>query len=164
MANYVAFTAPINPAGSSPVLNVSQLWKGLQIKVGSAETFVGAAIESTDVLKTYKTEKTNLPVTEREVVFREGNRRVHETVIEYYPTKVEFHQKDGSKVMNILSRGAGGESDLYMTYTFEWLHPELEGDEAGLKEKRTKEEAMSKLAVESTIKVMRELVENGRIS
>ena len=162
-ANYVAFTAPINPVNASPVLTRSQIWAGLEIKIGSGETFVGGAIESTTVLKKYTTEKTNLPVTEREVLFRADQRRVHETCIAYEPMKVEFHQPDGSRVMNVVSQGAGGETDLYMTYTFEWLHPELEGDEEGLRKKKAGEEAMAQKAVESTIQVMRELVQNGRI-
>lgn len=161
-ANYVAFTAPINPSNASPVLTIDQVWAALQIKVGSGQTFVPGAILSTDVLKKYETE-TGLPVTDREVTFKEGNRKVKETCVEYYPMKVEFHQPDGSKVMNIVSEGAGGEKDLYMTYTFEWLHPELESDEGGLKKRLETEKAMSKMAVEGTIKVIRELVTSGKI-
>lgn len=160
-ANYIAFTAPINPSGASPTLTRKQIWAGLEIKIGSGETFVGAAIESTTVLKKYPDPKTQLPVTEREVLFRADQRRVHETCVAYEPMKVEFLQPDGSKVVNVVSQGAAGEEDLYMTYTFEWLHPGM--DEAGLKEKKKAEEAMAQKAVESTIQVMRELVQKGTI-
>ncbi|ETN38946.1 uncharacterized protein HMPREF1541_06988 [Cyphellophora europaea CBS 101466] len=163
MANYVAFTAAINPPNATTVITREQVWAGLEIKIESGETFVGAAIQSTDVLKKYSQEKTGLPVTEREVVFRDGGRRMHETCVAFEPMKVEFHQKDGGRVMNIISQGAGGETDLYMTYTFEWQHPELKGDAAGLAEKKKGEEAMAKKAVESTIEVLRELVQNGKI-
>ena len=161
-ANYVAFTAPINPSGASPVLTLEKIWNGLHIKVGSGETFVGGAILNTEVLKTGHTDK-GLPYTDREIIFAEGNRKVKEHCVIYHPMKVEFHQPNGTIVMNIVSRGAGGEDDLYMTYTFEWLHPELEGDEAGLAKKKETELAMAQTAVESTIKVMRRLAEEGKI-
>ena len=161
-ANYIAYTAPINPPDASPVLTLDQLWQGLELKIRSGETFVGGAILQTDVLKTYNDDKGR-PVTEREVLFRDGNRRVHETCVLYHPMKVEFLQKDGGRVMNIISQGGRGEQDFYMTYTFEWMHPECEGDTEALEKSRQKEEAMAKTAVESTIKVMRELVESGKI-
>ncbi|KAL6250497.1 hypothetical protein RBB50_002799 [Rhinocladiella similis] len=159
-ANYVAFSAPINPPGASPVLTYSQIWQGLLKKIRAAQDFVGAAIISTDVISE-STNEHGLPVTVREVVFREGNRRVEERCIAFEPMKVEFHQPNGSKVQNVISQDAGG--NLYMTYTFEWLHYELEGDEAGLKAAKDKEWKMSQLAVEKTIEVMREMVQDGRI-
>lgn len=86
---------------------------------------------------------------------------MREECIAYEPMKVEFHQPDGSKVQNVISQGSQGE--LYMTYTFEWLHPECEGDEEALKHKRDKEWTIAKMAVEETIRVMREMVKDGRI-
>lgn len=74
---------------------------------------------------------------------------------------VEFLQPgDGGRVQNIVSEGADGE--LYMTYTFEWKHPELEGDGEGLRRRLEVERKMAKVAVEGTIKVMREMVADGR--
>jgi Domain of unknown function (DUF1857) len=119
-ANYIAFTAPINPAGASPVLTRDQVWAALELKINSGETFVGGAITNTDVLKTGHTD-SGLPYTDREVTFREGNRKVKEHCVKFRPMKVEFHQPDGSRVMNIVSQGAGGDEDLFMTYTFEVL-------------------------------------------
>ncbi|RMD43914.1 hypothetical protein DV735_g1179, partial [Chaetothyriales sp. CBS 134920] len=164
-ANHVAYTAPINPAGADPILTRSEIWAGLERKIRAAEEFVGGAITSTDVIKEYRDEKTGLPVTVREVVFANAEMgRVTETCIAFYPMKVEFHQNNGSKVQNIISQGAGGSKDLYMTYTFEWQHPELEGKgEATLQEKKVQEEKTAQVAVESTIKVMREMVRDGRI-
>jgi len=158
--NNVAFTAPINPSSASTKLSLDQIWQGLERKIRAGQDFVGGAITSTDVISTSTTDK-GLPVTVRVVNFKEGNRKVEETCITYHPAKVEFHQKNGSKVQNVISEGADGE--LYMTYTFEWLHPECEGDEKALEEKRVKEKNMAKTAVESTIKVMREMLEDGRI-
>ena len=161
-ANYVAFTAPINPSGASPVLTRSQVWSCLKVKITSGETFVGAAISNTSVLKTGTTEGGQ-KYTDREVTFREGNRKVKEHCIAFPQMKVEFHQPDGSRVMNIVSQGAGGEEDLYMTYTFEWLLPDLEGDDKALAEKRVQQQKMSQSAVEGTITIMRKLISEGKI-
>ena len=158
----IAYTAPINPSGASPVLTRAQVWSGLELKITAAQEFV-KAILSTEVISEEKAPGTELPVTNREVVFKEGNKRVQERCITCEPTKVEFHQGDGSKVMNIVSEGAGGETDLYMTYSFEWLHPELEGDQQGQKERYKFEHTMAKTAVESTIDVMRKMVKSGKL-
>ena len=163
-ANHVAFTAAINPAGKTPVLTRDQIWKGLERKIRAGQDFVGAAITDTEVLKEYKQDSTGLPVTVRMVHFANttmGN--VEETCIAFRPMKVEFHQGNGSKVQNVISEGAGGAEDLYMTYTFEWLHPELEGKEDEMNAALQREKAMAKTAVENTIRVMREMVEDGRI-
>ena len=162
--NHVAFTAPVNPTGASPVLTRAQIWSGLEKKIRAGQDFVGGAITTTDVVKEYRTDRTDLPVTVREVVFKDPSMgKVEETCIAFYPMKVEFHQKNGSKVQNVISQGAGGDEDIYMTYTFEWLHPELEGKEDELKATHEKEKAMAQKAVESTIEVMRKMVNDGRI-
>lgn len=157
LANYVAFTAPINPPSTDPQLTLDQVWALLRRKIRLAEDFVPAAIASTDVVSE-STDADGRPVTTRVVTFHEGNRRVEEVVTTFYPMKVEFRQPDGSRVMNIVSKSANGE--LYMTYTFEWLHADL--DEAALAETRVKEEAGAKTAVEGTIRAMRQMVLDGR--
>ncbi|EXL90946.1 hypothetical protein NOF04DRAFT_19278 [Fusarium oxysporum II5] len=158
-ANHIAYTERINPSGVTTALSVEQLWPLLQRKIRRAHEFVPAGITSTKVLST-STTPLGLPVTVREAVFLEGGRVVREECIEYYPVKVEFVQPDGSKVQNIISEGPDGE--LYMTYTFEWLHPELEGDVTALAQKREHEMKLAKLAIGSTLKVMREMVVDGR--
>jgi len=159
-SNHVAYTAAINPASATPKLTTAQIWTGLQLKTRAGQDFVGGAILSTDVIST-STNEQGFPVVVREVVFRDGNKRVRETCVEYEPTKVEFWQEDGSKVQNVISRGSEGE--LYMTYVFDWLHPECEGDAKALQEKEKGEWDIGKMAVESTIKIMREMVKDGRI-
>lgn len=159
-SNNIAYTAAINPADASPVLTTSQIWKALEKKIRAGEDFVGGAITATTVLST-STTPAGHPVTEREVTFRDGNRVVHETCIAFEPMKVEFHQPDGSKVQNVVSQGAGGEHDLYLTYTFEWLHDGATPDQlAAFKEKEWK---VATMAVEKTIQVIREMVKDGRI-
>ncbi|KAJ6000195.1 hypothetical protein N7481_000604 [Penicillium waksmanii] len=155
--NNVAFTAPINPPGITP-LSLSQIWAGLLLKIRSAETFVAAAIESTDVISE-STDSQGNSVTTREVLFRETQKKVKEVVTAFETCRVEFQQPDGSRVSNVISEGAGGE--LFMTYIFEWRHPDASKEElAALLEK---EKRMSKMAVEGTIKVMHQLAEEKKI-
>ncbi|KAJ5175449.1 Protein of unknown function DUF1857 [Penicillium canariense] len=156
--NNLAFTAPINPPGLTP-LTRSQIWAGLQLKVRSAETFVAAAIQSTDVLSESTDPVTGNAVTVREVLFRESQKKVKEVVTAFEPCRVEFEQPDGSRVSNVVSEGAAGE--LYMTYIFEWRHPGVSAEE--LAAALEKEKAMSRAAVEGTIRVLRQLVEAGKL-
>jgi hypothetical protein len=156
--NNIAFTAPINPPGQSPVLTVDQIWNGLLLKVRSAETFVPAAIQSTKVVSESYDDNGN-PVTVREVLFRESQKTVQETVTAFEAGRVEFVQPEGSKINNVISEGADGE--LYMTYIFEWRHPGVSKEElAAFAEKERK---MSQMAVEGTIKVLRQLVEEKKL-
>jgi len=157
-SNNVAYTAAINPPSATTKLELQHIWPLLQRKIRRAQDFVGAAITATEVLEV-KTTDDGHRVTSREVVFREGNRRVHEDCVEYEPMRVEFRQPDGSRIQNIVSEGAGGE--LYMTYAFEWRHPELAGDAAALAEKLAKEKKMAQVAVEETLKAMRAFVAAG---
>lgn len=156
-AVYISYTGLINPPSATPVLTRAQVWSGLEIKVTAAQDFVGAII-STDVVSTSE-DQHGRKVTQREVVFKEGNRRVSERVVEFAKNKVVFHQTDGSQVQNIISQGADG--DLYMTYDFEWLHSGMGEEE--LEEKRQSYQKMSKMAVESSIDAIREMVKSGRI-
>ncbi|KAJ5201642.1 Protein of unknown function DUF1857 [Penicillium cinerascens] len=156
-ANNVAFTAPINPPGSTP-LSRDQIWAGLLLKIRSAETFVSAAIQSTDVLSE-STSPSGNAVTVREILFREGQKRVKETVTAFEKCRVEFEQPDGSRISNVVSEGAGGV--LYMTYIFEWRHPGVGAEE--MQALLKKEKKMSQMAVEGTIKVLRQLVEEKKL-
>ena len=160
-SNYVAFTAPINPPSTQPHLTRPQIWACLLRKIKAGQDFVGGAILSTTVLEEYSDGDTGAPVVVREVVFREGNRKVKETCIACEPTKVDFLQPDGSRIQNVVSEDAEGA--LWMTYVFEWRHPGMEGREEELKEARGKEEKMARVAVESTIVAMREMVRDGRV-
>lgn len=156
-ANYVAYTAPINPPSAEPKLTEAQIWALLRRKIRRAEDFVGGAILETEVVSETK-DTQERPVTTRMVTFREGNRRVEEVVTTFYPVKVEFKQPNGSHIANIVSRGPGDE--LYLTYTFDWVHPDL--DDGALAEKRIVEQGMAKHSVESTIAAMRKMVADGR--
>lgn len=92
-------------------------------------------------------------------MFVESQRKAQETVEAFEPSRVIFKQQDGSTISNIISEDAHGE--LFMTYTFEWRHPDVTDEEnpALLK----KEKKMSRMAVEGTIAVLRRLVDTGKI-
>lgn len=156
--NNIAFTAPVNPPGSTPVLTRDQIWAGFLIKIRSAETFVPAGIQSTSVISQSIDQNGN-PVTVREVIFRENQRKVEETVTAYKDSRIDFVQPDGSLISNILSEGAGGE--LFMTYAFEWRHPGASSQE--LDAFNVKERKLSQMAVEGTIAAMRGLATKGEI-
>lgn len=154
-ANNIAYTAPINPPGETP-LTRDQVWAGLLLKIRSAETFLPSAIESTEVLSESVEPSTGNAVTIREIVFCETKTRIQETVMAFEPCRVDFEQANTS-ASNVISEGAAG--DLYLTYVFEWRHPTCTPEE--LAAKLAKEKRMSQLAVEGTIKVLRQLVEAG---
>lgn len=156
--NNLAYTAPINPPSATP-LTLDQIWAALVMKVRSAETFVPAAIQSTDVLSESADPETGNLVIVREVVFRENQKRVRETVTAFPKCRVEFQQPDGSRVSNVVSNSADG--SLYLSYVFEWRHPGFSEEElAALAEKERK---MSQMAVEGTIKTMRQLLEEKKL-
>ncbi|EEA28693.1 hypothetical protein TMatcc_002953 [Talaromyces marneffei ATCC 18224] len=157
--NNIAFTAPINPPGASPVLKKEQVWAGLLLKTRSAETFIPNAIESTTVISENEDASTGNIVTIRDVVFRENQKKVKETVTAYKDARVDFVQPDGSFIGNIISEGASGE--LYMTYVFEWHHPGASQDE--LDAFYAREKGIAQHSVEGTVDVIRNLVKEGKL-
>lgn len=158
-ANFVGYTAPINPPSADPKLTLEQVWALLRRKVTNAEDFVPVAIKATEVVSEEK-DGLGRPVTTRIVTFVEGDKRVQEVVTTLYPMMVQFRRTDGSMVQNIVTQGAEGE--LYMTYTFELVRPTAGVSEAEVEEMRAKQQAGSKMAVEGTLKAMREMVLDGR--
>ncbi|EED22790.1 conserved hypothetical protein [Talaromyces stipitatus ATCC 10500] len=157
--NNIAFTTPINPPGVSPVLKKEQVWAGLLLKIRCAEKFIPNAIESTTVISESKDPSTGNIVTVREVVFREQQRKVKETVTAYKDARVDFVQPDGTFIGNIISEGASGE--LYMTYVFEWHHPGAPEEE--LRAFYVKEKGVAQHSVEGTVDVIRKLVTEGKL-
>ncbi|KAJ5389374.1 uncharacterized protein N7496_000442 [Penicillium cataractarum] len=156
---------PRQPPEHTHPLTASQIWKGLLLKSRSAETFVSAAIQSTTVLSDSIDPATGNQVIIRDVLFRESQKLVKEVVTAFEPTRVEFEQPDGSRVSNVISVGAEGE--LYLTYIFEWRHPEFDGEGKEKSEEwervKEKERGMGQSAVEGSIKVLRRLAEEGAI-
>lgn len=157
--NNIAFTAPINPPGVTPVLTKEQVWAGLLLKTRSAEIFIPNAIESTTVISESVDASTGNIITVREVLFRENQRRVKERVTAYKDTRADFVQPDGSFIGNIISEGAGGE--MYLTYVFEWHHPGVSKEE--LDAFYAKEKGIAQHSVEGTIDVIRKLVKERKL-
>jgi hypothetical protein len=85
----LAYTSSINAGKPAPQLTVPQIWAGLQRKVRAGHEFV-PAIASTDVIEERVDGEKGVPVVVREVVFKEGNKRVREECFEYEMTKVSF--------------------------------------------------------------------------
>ncbi|KAF5640939.1 uncharacterized protein FTJAE_4365 [Fusarium tjaetaba] len=159
----LAYSAPINPSGASPILSEAQIWNGLRRKVRKAHEFVAPILEC-EVLSEEQTE-SDTKVT-RQVVFDKEARGsndnvVKEVVYEFAPTRVDFYQPDGSKIFNIVS--VDEEGNLMMTYAFEWRHPGVEAEGEPAKELRDEYLKMAKGAVEGTITTIRKLVKEGEL-
>lgn len=91
---------------------------------------------------------------------------------------MDFHdEKSGQFVMNIISGGESGKpEDLYLTFVFDWPHPEIEDeneDEDGEQARQGKEEEVRKLreryakmstqAVAHTMEVARRMKMEGKL-
>jgi hypothetical protein len=92
-------------------------------------------------------------------VFRENQRKVKETVTAYKDARVDFVQPDGTFIGNVISEGASGE--MYMTYVYEWHHPEASQEE--LDAFYAKEKGIAQHSVEGTVDVIRKLVKEGKL-
>jgi hypothetical protein len=160
-----AYTAPINPAGASPVLTQAQVWKGLERKVRRAQEFV-PVITSCEVLSEDKVDTGSRVV--RQVNFQPGvgpkpsDVPVKETCLLFAPSRVDFRQEDGAVISNVISKGPDGE--LLMTYIFEVRRPDVPDTEADkVAELEATSWKMSKIAVEKSIETIRKFVEEGEI-
>lgn len=132
-----AYTAPINRPGESPVLTLDQVWQGLRRKVRHAEEFVPIIVDC-KVLSEERS-STGEEIVTRTVEFSKevprGGVPVKEVCHHYAPCRVDFQQEDGSRISNFVSAGpSGAAEDLYLTYVFEWRHPELEAGGAKVAE------------------------------
>lgn len=157
--NFFAYTAAINPPSANPKLTLEQVWALLRRKTTNAEEFVPMAIKATEVVSAEK-DSLGRPVTTRIVTFVESGQRVQEVVTTLYPMMEHFRRMDGSVVQNIVSQGPDGE--LYLTFTFELVRPSAGIGEAEMAQMMEKQQGMSKMAVEGTLKAMREMVLDGR--
>ncbi|KAI1209212.1 DUF1857-domain-containing protein [Annulohypoxylon truncatum] len=165
----LAYTAPINPSGTSPALTLAQVWAGLKRKVLRAQDFVPIIEECVVLVESQDHTSGNETVT-REVRFKAGSEPaagsggalVREVCAHFAPCRVDFKQPDGSTVSNIVSEGPDG--GLMMTYAFEWRYP---GVKEGSEEARVLEERSwktAKMAVHGTIDTIRRLVKDGEIT
>ncbi|KAK8180390.1 hypothetical protein IWZ00DRAFT_562869 [Phyllosticta capitalensis] len=181
---HTSYTSPVNPTSSSSSssqpssppsppaqtssapptpsfprkLTHAHLWAGLHRKVRRAQDFVPAIVDCR-----VEKEEDEGRVVERWVRFKEG-REVRERCVAVGGWKVDFQQTDGSTITNLISKGAGGDDDLYLTYIFEWRHPELSADATDeIAQLRAKYDGMAKMAVEKSIESIRKMVAEGVI-
>ncbi|KAB5513363.1 hypothetical protein GE09DRAFT_1231984 [Coniochaeta sp. 2T2.1] len=164
----LGFTAPINRPGESP-LTAGQVWQGLKRKVRHAEEFV-PVITDCEVLDE-KTTETGEEVVTRTVKFAAGSGPkgggvpVKEVCYHYAPCRVDFQQEDGSRISNFVTSGASNNpEDLCLTYVFEWRHPGVEEGSNKAEELKAQHSKTAQMAVESSIKTIRQLVEEGKIA
>ena len=176
---HVAFTAPVNPSGSSPTITRAQLWAGLERKVRHAQDFV-PVFTDTKVLK----EEGN--VITRRAFIKDGamphvkERYLEEVCTLYAPTKVDF-LSSGNLAQNVICKCDAGlvqrtrltsivadgsnmtEEDLQLTYIFDWTYSDVE---AGSEEERTKVQEQkkgAKNAIDMTLKSVRGMIERGEL-
>lgn len=155
----VAYTEAINPAGAKPTLTQEQVWKGLQIKIREAQRFV-PIITSCKVIE----EKENEVVRVAAFKDRVGipAHEVREVCKSYYPAKVDFIQPDGAIITNTVSFGAGQDgTELFMTYTFEWRHADLEEGSEQHKALLTQHRQGAQMAVSKSLEAMRQMALDG---
>jgi hypothetical protein len=119
----LAYTAPVNPAGASPVLTESQVWTGLKRKVRRAYEFV-PVIVACEVISDEGDTVVRKVTFSSEGPKQETNEPVREVCVHFAPSRVDFNQDDGSTISNIVSRGPDGE--LLMTYAFEWRQDHIQ--------------------------------------
>ncbi|KAJ9619504.1 hypothetical protein H2203_008282 [Taxawa tesnikishii (nom. ined.)] len=170
---HLAYTAPINPPNTTPVLNAAQCWAGLQHKVRHPQTYVKAIAECEII------EEEDGVVT-RDVIFGERpNEKVREVCKNYEPTQrnvpgaqalkhgafqVDFHQTNGSVISNIISDGPSGEpTDLYLTFAFQWVNKGVEAGSSEAEQLMKKYKAMAKTSVDKSIEAIRNEVKEGKI-
>lgn len=172
----LAYTAPINPEGATPVLTEAQIWTGLKRKVKRAYEFV-------PVISACEVESEEGNVVVRNATFQADwngkgapEKKVHEVCVHMEPCRIDFKQEDGSNVTNLVSKGPDGE--LLMTYSFEWRgQPDAKAEElrgeflkvwvdadarviGGLLTRRLQ---VAKMAVDQSITTIRRLVTEGEI-
>lgn len=127
-------------------------------KFHQGQDFFPHLILSTDVLSTSTTDSGHR-ISEMEATFKEDRSKMRETCIEYPSMKLELRQGNGSKVDNIISRDDRGE--LFLTFAFEWSLCDPQGTASADQELQRKK--LAQLAVELTLRVARQMVQDGRI-
>ena len=78
------------------------------------------------------------------------------------PDKDPLKESTGT-VQNIISQGAGGAEDLYMTYAFKQNQPDVKAGSAEEQALTAGLQDVAKKGVEYTLKTIREMVADGRI-
>ncbi|THG95472.1 hypothetical protein EW026_g6187 [Hermanssonia centrifuga] len=160
MKFHSAHTAIVNPPSASPVITQEQLWQALQQKARDPLPFV-------PVIETCEVVKEDTGGLTRVVTFKPGTGppgKITEVVVFSGQVKADFYMEDiGTSISNIVSLGDGGDTDMYLTFTFTWNFPKIQegSEEATTKAKQLTE--MSKNAAAHTVKQVREMLKDGSL-
>ncbi len=118
----LAHTSPINPPGAQPILSQERAWAGLARKSREPQEFV-PVVASFEVLS-----ETDITV-EGVVKYKPGvahGRKLRNVCTLTAPCRLDYAIENGSSAVNIISKGGGGEEDLYLTFMFSWDPPDLD--------------------------------------
>ncbi|KAK3669675.1 hypothetical protein LTR78_010427 [Recurvomyces mirabilis] len=158
---HCAYSEQINPSSSSLTLTRNQIWKGLQRKIRNAQDFV-PVIDKTEVVEDKDGVVTR--ITYYDTKEDQPGHTVKEVCKEYHPTKVDFHQPNGTLITNTISDGPSLKDEgLCMTYTFEWQYPKVEDGSDEHKKLIAEHVQMAKDAVQSSIEAMRKMAKAGEL-
>jgi hypothetical protein len=72
-------------------------------------------------------------------------------------------RETGSRVQNIISIGAGGEDDMYLTFGFSFVFPDLEEGTPAAETRKKEMTTMASKVVPGTIATIREMVKKGEL-
>ncbi|KAJ7164168.1 DUF1857-domain-containing protein [Mycena filopes] len=152
MSYAFAVTRPVNPAGSTPILTEEQLWKGLEKKAREPSIFV-------PIISSCKVTSDDGNKLVREVTFGNSPKVITEQIEAHASTIVYFEMDTGNRVTNVVSYGP--DDEMLLTYGFANGIPGVPAD----KPKPTAKElnAIVGKAVESTLAVVRQMVQEGKI-
>lgn len=181
---YQSQTYPVNPSNASPTLTLTELWEVMQIKCRKPQLFV-APMSACEVL-----EETDSSM-KRAVTFKEGMGPPGGKVIEeldiHAPWKVspcipvctsfmqswqadrsplpqvDFRNLDsGAFINNTISQGMD-ETDLYLTFYFEWPYPKIQEGSEEAKKLSDQLWNQARTTVQHTIDVAREMKRKGEL-
>ena len=180
---YQSQTCPINPPNALPILTIDEVWEVMMLKCRKPQLFV-APMSGSMVLE------ENPTFMKRSVTFKEGMGPPGGEVIEDLqirkpwkvpplPTyltvvfrtrrlirvlgQVDFYNLDsGAFINNTISQGKD-ETDLYLTFYFEWPYPKLEEGSADTQKTEETLWAMAGQTVQHTIDYARDLAREGKL-
>jgi hypothetical protein len=150
----LGYTAPINRPGQPP-LTIDQVWAGLTRKVTHAQEFVPVIVACEVLSDQHSPQKSGGSRTvSRRVTFRPGAGPMHsdtvrEECVLHPPCRVDFCQEDGTKIANYITTGEDG--DLFMTYVFQWVLPEMEEGSEETERLRVRYKEVSQLCFEDKV-------------
>ncbi|KAK3168864.1 hypothetical protein OEA41_005312 [Lepraria neglecta] len=157
---YQSQTLPINSPSASPTLSIDEVWEVMLLKCRKPELFV-APMSSSAVIEETPT------FMKRSVTFKEGMGPPGGEVIEELqiraPWKVDFYNlNSGAFINNTVSQGKD-ETDLYLTFYFEWPYPDMQEGSKEAKEMSDKLWSMAKKTVQHTIDYARDMAKEAKL-